>query len=349
MKRSRFLWTQAILWLFILLVFMLSPAKAVSAAAPSQAQTVQALEDALFAVHYDQEPIESRLNRLEQTVFGQPQTGSVEARLAKIQKVLSPNSLGPLSPTAKPSDVASTSGETTGKPAPKPVSQGTISHGSRNQSSQPVADATDYPTVTQMEQKVFGKTFQQEDITSRLARLEKQVFNVTQNGSLADRVDNLRLVVLGDVPASAPPNIAYIPGGYSYPSGGSQFPTSPSGTYESAPPYPGSNIPYPVNPGDPMAYGAGAPTPDMIAAIGQIEKQVIGQQFPMEPFGSRLDRLETKIFHSTSPELSFEDRMQRIVAVASAGGAPESPSTQAKHVFQSLLPIILTILPLILL
>jgi hypothetical protein len=107
------------------------------------------------------------------------------------------------------------------------------------------------------------------------------------------------------------------------------------------------------DPNNPMANGmnapGGEPTADMIAAVGEVEKEVIGQQFPSDPFTARLDRLESKIFHSTSPEMPLEDRMQRIAAVATAGGAPESPKTKTKHTIQALLPIILTILPLVLL
>jgi hypothetical protein len=81
----------------------------------------------------------------------------------------------------------------------------------------------------------------------------------------------------------------------------------------------------------------------------EIEKEVLGSTYPTEPLTTRLDRLETKIFKSTSPEMSPEDRMQRVIAVASAGGAPQSASSKAKSTLQVLLPIILTILPIILL
>lgn len=344
MKRNCF-WLSLLAGLLIVFLFVSSSAQAAATTAnASQVRGVQSLESALFAVNYDQESIETRLNRLEQTIFGQVQSGSVDARLSKLQKVLSPSSLGPLSPTAKPMEQASTAGKGPVQPPP-------AKNGDPIGSPPASADATDYPTVTQMEIKVFGKDFVREDITARLVRLEKQVFKNMQKGSLADRVDNLRLVVLGDVPSAGPPNIgAYAPQPYPTPP---QFPYPPSGysqPYAAPPDY----AAYPVDPmaggmggfGDPMN---GAPTPDMLAAIGEVEKEVIGQQFSTEPFEARLDRLENKIFHATSPEMPLEDRMQRITAVASAGGAPESPKTKTKHTIQALLPFILTILPLVLL
>lgn len=367
MKRSRFL-CQIILWLAVAVMFLPVPANAAGGAPASQTQGIQSLEDALFAVRYEQEPVEARLNRLEQTIFGQPQKGlSVDARLAKLQKVLSPDSLGPLSPTAKPTTANIPAGPAASKLPPKAISTTAPGRPTATPTASYSHDATDYPTVTQMEQKVFGKSFVQEDITQRLSRLEKQVFKSTQNGSLADRSDNLRLVILGDVPASAPPNIAYLPPPGSFPPpGDSTMPRPPqfyapygqSGQSYATPPFGGpSAAPSTAYSNDfnaPMANGLGglsndAPTPDMLAAIGEVEKEVIGQRFPSEPFTARLDRLENKIFHVTSPEMPLEDRMQRIAAVASAGGAPESSKTKMKHTIQALLPFILTILPLILL
>lgn len=358
-----------------------SPVQAAAMAPTQQVQSLQALEDALFTVHYDQEPIDSRLGRLEQTIFGQAQTGTADSRITKLQKVLSPGSLGPLSPTAKPADkqpVANSAPETASNTntIKKPVFSSAVKP---NKSPAPAAPATamapqsgetDYPTVSQMEQKVFGKTFAQEDITQRLPRLEKQVFNNAQNGILSDRVDNLRLVVLGDT-GNQQPMSGYIPPNYYAPQSGygNNMPNPPqfympnqsynspfnSGPVASGSPnqgYPGDDpstgLPNNMN-GGMNSNNDDNPTPDMLSAISEIEKEVMGQQYTSEPFTTRLDRLENKIFHVTSPEMPTEDRIQRITAVASAGGAPESPKTKAKHTLQSLLPIILTILPLVLL
>lgn len=250
-------------------------------------------------------------------------------------------------------------------------------------SATPAPDETDYPTVGQMEQKLFGRTYAKEDITVRLARLEKQVFKIVQGGSLADRVDNLRLVVLGDVPAGGPSAAAAsMPDPNGGPNGSnsyyapSSYPPSASAGYSTsgyntpgAYPYPSSGQPSQPGYGRPPYYApppgvasgnsasggqppGGDPTAsssDILAAMTQIEKDVLGKTYPTEPVNTRLDRLETKVFHTTSPELSNEDRMQRVIAVASAGGAPESGKAKAKHTFQTLLPIILTILPMVLL
>jgi hypothetical protein len=269
-----------------------------------------------------------------------------------------------------------------------------------------------------MELKRFGKTYVQDDITVRLSRLEKDVFKTVQTGELADRVDNLRLVVLGDTgnvastaAASQDPMAggggAYYPPGPSYGSGyssgnysggysgggypmygpsassypqppnygassyngtpiasvgqpsyGGRYAGDPSGGYGGA--MPGSYNTGSYNSGGayPGAYGgvpgnsAGVsadPTPDQLAALSEVEKDVLGHTYPSESFNDRLDRVETKVFHTTSPEMSNEDRIQRVIAVASAGGAPPTGRAKAKATFQTLLPIILTILPMVLL
>ncbi len=425
--------------LLCIVVFLTASSVSVAATTASanpsqQVQAVQTLEDTLFAVHYDQDTLDARVSRLEETVFGQSQAGSsLDARISKLKSALSPSALGPLSPTAKttasatgnssngnanPANDSASSPVSPQTPKPKNVAPPKIASGSgaaRNSILQggkpagsysanpaPEPGETDYPTVSQMEQKLFGKTYVHEDITLRLNRLEKDVFKTVQTGALADRVDNLRMVVLGDLGTPATGNsMAYgndpAAGGYnaypqqSYPpnnygnANGGGYQSYGGGNYGSA----NNGYPQPPNYGNPYGdpYGGGysggyggtpiassqstyggnsggyyppassgasasangAPTPDMLAAISEVEKEVLGQTFPSEPLNTRLDRVESKVFHTTSPEMSNEDRIQRVIAVSSAGGAPESRKTKTKHAIQTLLPIILTILPLVLL
>jgi hypothetical protein len=447
MKRSDFFLIQLMLWMAIV-SFLCVPAHATRRPASNaqqiqaqpvqkiqqqaqtpqiqaQTQTIQGLEDTLYAVRYDQDPLDSRVSRLEETVFGQAQTNlSMEARVSKLKSALSPTALGPLSPTAK---TAASTGNSNNNPsgassASKPIvtapqtgyrgqppPQMAQSSSPMQQEATPAPGETDYPAVTQMEQKRFGKTYAQEDITQRLTRLEKNVFKTVQTGALADRVDNLRLVVLGDTgtddssPIAGSDDPAYQQQPYSSgggsplqqyrsrygnrPPGYSQIPSSPNGggygsssyNYGSqasaAPPYNGGGQqPYYGAPPDPNAYqqdpndptysasgypasnaggsysqGGGQVTPDTLAAMNEVEKEVLGHTYPSEPMNARLDRVETKIFKTTSPEMSTEDRMQRVLAVSTAGGAPQSPRSRAKSTFQALLPIILTILPMVLL
>lgn|GEM_PF-1795538 len=442
MKSRTIFLIQLSLWLSVILTCGI-PAAQAAMSSNQEIQAVQSLEDTLFAVHYDQDALNDRVNRLEETVFGQAQSGtSLEARITKLQGSLSPKALGPLSPMAKnanntqtqsnagnnninkgngpisnptqqrnapmatnsnttPQQIASNSGTSTSsagrfnrqsavKPANSPApSTANGANGSVNASPEP--GETDYPTVSQMELKLFSKTFPKEDITQRLARLEKQVFKMPQTGSLADRTDNLRMVVLGDVGQGQPvangyqsdpqdpgnSNYGYPQppnyGGYSgyngmggspasgygggYPYGNSAYGTPgnyPSNTIASAGPTTGGMNPMPgygrpVNTAYQPKDSTNATTPDMLAAMNEVEKEVLGTTYPSEPINTRLDRLENKVFKTTSPDMNPQDRMQRVIAVASAGGAPMNNKAKVKSTLQVLLPIILTILPLVLL
>lgn len=61
-----------------------------------------------------------------------------------------------------------------------------------NSGSSTEASASDYPTVTQLELKIFQNSYPSENIYLRLTRLERRIFGATfPNNSLSDRVDKL--------------------------------------------------------------------------------------------------------------------------------------------------------------
>lgn len=427
MKSRAIFLIQLFLWLSMFLTLGMPTAHAAMSQA-QEVQAVQVLEDTLFAVHYDQDSLNNRLSRLEETVFGQAQSGaSPEARITKLQTSLSPKALGPLSPLSKatpakntanaPNTAASqqngatppnqtqtypqtfpTGPQASGAPQRVATSNGP-GNGALNRQAAPKSAVnatpaspepgeTDYPTVSQMEMKEFGQTYAREDITQRLTRLENKVFKMPQTGSLADRTDNLRMVVLGDITQGQPVASAYTQPapGYGYPQapnyGGYSYNNAPPQTsygalpgnyppqngytygqpagattggsgYGAASPMPGYGDPY--NNGasnvsyQPTDASHAAVSPDLMAAMSEVEKEVLGTTYPSEPINARLDRVESKVFKATSPEMNPQDRIQRVIAVASAGGAPPTTKTKMKNTFQTLLPIILTILPLVLL
>ena len=51
-----------------------------------------------------------------------------------------------------------------------------------------------YSRLKGLEMKVFGKTFEGEDIVSRIARLEKKMLGKPQSGKTMERLDNLLLM-----------------------------------------------------------------------------------------------------------------------------------------------------------
>jgi hypothetical protein len=347
---------------FTPLVKSLPPAAgaAVASNAKNPLPVIQALEDSLYDARYDDESLDARLSRIEITVFGKASNGQpVEKRLSRLGDILA--SQKPLAPASDAAGSGALSRVSSGGgAAKKPVNPSAPSQ-TVVASPRPAAGENDYPAVGLMERKLFNRSYEQEDITVRLNRLDGQVFHAPQTGELADRVDRLRDVVLGDNPNSdeSPLAGANTPrdtfpssgaNGYPYHAPPQQW-TPPSSTDNSGrgSGFPGGSYPAPAG-GDYSSGGNAAENaPDLNAAVTQIEKQVLGHTYPAEPLNTRLDRLEQKVFKATSPDLPASDRVQRIVAVASAGGAPSSPHEKAKRGFYTMLPIILMILPLVLL
>jgi hypothetical protein len=290
-------------------------------------QKLASLEEKLFMETYLKEAPEARLSRLESTVFGQARTDvPMPERISQLQQTVMPHqeTVSPIATTQPAAEPPITT-------QPQPPRTEAV-------------DATDYPSVTMLEERVFGTTYVKEDITRRLARLEGRVFGYEQRGAMADRLAQLQMTVLGTtdpgkVVLGSPPaedGRTPLPSDvYTHPYNGQA-----ASSYASIPPV---NNPY--QPASPQYND-----PQMMRALDDVERNVLRTTFPGDPLDARLARLENHIFHSTSPEMEPGDRLMRIMAVASAGGdRPPTPQSRAKSTFQSLLPIIITILPMLLL
>lgn len=332
--------------------------------APAASQTLTALsgmEQSLYSTRYDKESANERLDRLETTIYGEPTTNlPVEQRVAKLQAVLS-------------NQAQSTSPPPASNAANPPQAPEASDYQSQPAPTERAADESDYPALTTIENKLFGKTFASEDITKRLTRLETKVYGHTQSGALIDRVDALRLSVLGDTGASEVASSApYMPAPPGYPNYAppAPFPTYNPGYNPNQPtPYspPGGDVFSSPNYQSPDAngsappsyypaqdlqqqqpYTSSAPSADMLAAIAQVEKQVLRKSYPMEPVPARLSRLEMKVFHQAAPPgTPDEDRLQRIIAVAAADGGGTT-SSGAGSAIKAILPVLIMLIPLLL-
>lgn len=269
---------------------------------------INSMEDSLFSSRFDQEPVQSRLGRLELTLFGETRNAMpIPERLRWLREAL--KKVQPI--------------RQQGMGVPPPQQQMPP-----QAAPAPLANESNYPAVTALEQKVFGRTFEDtgEDITQRLERVEMATFQTPQRGALVDRVENLQLLVFGD---NRPRAVSSVNTNLPAANGGVQ-PLSRNVLYDP------SYIP--------------ANQADMMAATSQLEHQLFKQSFPSEPLPQRLDRLEGKLFNGTSPEMTEEDRLQRIIAVAAAGGDRPGPAAVGGGsggkggAMDVILPIVLTVL-----
>ncbi len=210
-------------------------------------------EQQLFARTFTQDSPEDRLNRLETQVLGQPQSGSVEDRSKHLQSVLSQNIFQP-----DPNQPAAPADNTANTPDP------------------PQPDATDYPSVTQLEQQVFHQPYTQENITHRLDRLEQSVFHRTyDNLPMVDRVDQLTLKVLPQSPLSVEENA-----GKSLPNHSQDLSSSNLAIY---------------------------------SELTTLENQVFGKSYGGEMLSNRLSRLERQLMGAPQHG-SIDSRMQNLLA-----------------------------------
>lgn len=175
-----------------------------------------------------------------------------------------------------------------------------------------------YPVVDKLEQKVFKKSYVNDDIYLRLSRLEKQVFKKESTLSLNERVDALRDKLLGgsslaavDIDPSSEEIILengqkYVDKNinkynsnynyYSYENSKNRIPEIQSPKYE--------------NIVDDETY-------TQSYDLDILEKQLFGKRYASELSSKRLARLENQLFQRTFND-DDEARIQRLLAVTTA-------------------------------
>ena len=133
---------------------------------------IQELEKAYFGYDYPDDTDKARLNRLELAIYGRTYQESMTERINNLYADINTQT------QQEQEELARYEENSEERPLPKAESD------------------VKYPVVDKMEQKILKKTYENEDIYNRLARLEKQVFKKESTGSLNERVDALRGKVL---------------------------------------------------------------------------------------------------------------------------------------------------------
>lgn len=259
------------LWVLV----ALSPAWA----ALSGGDNLSQLETRLLSRTYPQESVEVRLSRLEETVFGTPVKGKTDdARIEAIEALIpvvpqTPKRSVPRQNAADPSDVRSA--------FEKP--------------QLPEADDTEYPAISALEAKVFGEPSEDLPVEARLDQLELKVMGHMQRGSLQERTDQLRMMVLGDTDGGLGNATSQQTGDQSNP-----MPSSSSG---------GASSISDLSPSEQA---------DLAQALLATENRILHQTYPQDTLDNRLSRLEMNLFNQPAPEMAPQDRLYRIAGVVSA-------------------------------
>ena len=286
--------------LYILCVLCIVNSSAFSLA-PSISQ-IAGIERQLFGYEYKNDIESKRLNRIEEYLYGKTYTSPTPKRLEKIS-----NDIGFL-----PEQSTASSGDTNKNKK--------IASSQTPQQVYEKEDATvQYPIVDKIEDSVFSRSYNGENIYSRVERLEKKVFGKSVNDNLSNRVNKLRLAVLdnadsdGFITGSAMPA---IPTENYYDSISSAYDDDVIDSYNK------SRAMSKTQDFDPFKYNNVSPmisrNNNLALEISTIEQSIFKQTFTGESIDKRLERIETQLFKRNFYKDNPSMRLQRIAAANTA-------------------------------
>jgi len=274
-------------------------------------QTIGKIEESLYGFQYSDENMASRLDRVEQSVYGKTFSKSENERISKLAKDVSANSIGqeitPVEDTfAEDSDYIAEEMEET-------------------------SDVS-YPAIDEMEKQIFKEINKKDKIKDRLSKLEQKTFNKTySNDDLSTRVDRLKAEIRpkslmennmaqtyntfydGDIPKSDTNYHLdkYVPPGsfdYEY----YNDKNNKLGDY-----YDNGYSSYSSSPYSSQKY---SDKPKKVS-LSTIEKKLFKQNYNNDSTEKRLSRIENAMFGS---EFATDDTETRIERISSAYQAEKS-------------------------
>lgn len=142
--------------------------------ASQYSSTLDRIENSLYGFTYSNESDDSRVKRIEKSVYGQTSNAQLNSRIAKLNSDLSANEMGK---EIEPKEDTFENPEDSWVFAKEPTESTKI----------------DYPVIDELEKAVFKKEFKDQNIKTRLTNLEKKTFGKSyENEDLASRTDRLK-------------------------------------------------------------------------------------------------------------------------------------------------------------
>lgn len=243
--------------------------------------TIGKIENVLFGYQYSNETDETRLSRIETSVYGNQNSGSLQNRMDKLKNDLSTDHIGqeitPVEDTFQ-----------------EEIEEDIIAGDSNIQ----------YPAVDELEMNIFKQTFPKKDIKQRISALEEKAFGKSYNDDLANRVDRLKAEIRPQ--SFMHNNIAQSSNAFF--DENDVIPLEKDyylDRYESP------------NRFDYDAYNA-AHRPTKKANINSIENKILKRTYQNDSMEDRLSRLESAMFGTEFPDDSQESRLNRISSAYNA-------------------------------
>lgn len=273
----------------ILSTFIICLTLSSTAIASTNTELLGKMENNLFGFEYTSQNDTQRVERIEKEVYGTPSNGDISKRIAKLNKDLGAELIG--------QEI-------------EPCEDTFLQEEEYKEVLSSQEANIDYPVINELEKSVFNSENKGIGVKDRLAKLEAKVFSKTyENEDLSTRVDRLRNKIQ---PASLD-NIANSPSDDFY----------TSGYYPPAYDYDGMEIGGMSN-----SYGydyAGMHSPSFFPAkkanLNSIERSLYKKNFKSDDMQNRLARVEQSMFGET---FSDEDEQTRINRISSAYNAQKS-------------------------
>ena len=278
----------------ILFILLFSSA---SFAESKTSQTLSRIENNLFGIEYSKQSDATRLSRIEEQVYGEAKTGNIKARLSALSEDIASNQMGqeitPKRDTFEEEEIIAQT------------------------DSAPDNPKIDYPVVNDIEEQIFGKTYKNLDINTRLSKLEKEIFKKTYEDTLSERVERLKEKIAYN------PKQNEIEGkNYYYDEQNNYFsPDSLAQNY--------SNAYFNSQKGDEIDKKIA--DRDFRAKLNKLEKNIFKQSFTGDTIDNRLSRLESSIFNSN---FSNDKEITRLKRISSAVNAQKSAKKYDSNGFQ---------------
>ncbi|MBQ2644375.1 hypothetical protein IJG14_02220 [bacterium] len=256
------------------------------------------IEKEIFGIEYRDDNTTTRLNRLEKHLFGQTKTGANTERINRIAEV-SGISFMP-KPTQEQQRIAQADLE-------------------------PEDSNVSYPIIDMMENEIFKKIYQGENVYKRVERLEQKTFGKIFDGDLSQRTDKLKASILTVKPEKITYDENYNPSNFGnkssnlpmtqYNNDNEYFYTpNPLLTQKAQNSYI-TGMAAPLNQSYYNSYGNN--TSDFEFALSAAENMLLGKTNNTETVHERLNKLEKKIFKKTYSGDHLA-RLDRIVTAAQA-------------------------------
>ncbi len=258
-------------------------------------KTLSKIENNLFGIEYTTQSDSQRLSRIEEQVYGEAKNGNIKSRLDALSNDIATGEMGKeITPKKDTFDEEDN------------YTERKLADNSQyfEEEKEPDNPKIDYPVINDIEQQIFGKTYKNENINSRLSKLEKEIFKKTYNDDLAERVERLK-----DKVAYTAPKFNTEENNYYYDEQDNYF--SPNTLAQSNP-----DTFYHSQKGDYVDKQIA--DRDFRSKLNKLEKSVFKQSFSNDTVDNRLSRLESTIFNSNFSNDKQTTRLKRISSAVNA-------------------------------